>query len=356
MALGPLVASISGLAAVALLISREIGGYDRPDRFVIVTSPSTRNVLWAPLPSLHDLTLPVKDRWIPDAQILIDGKASKCWGWTCSEHSDRGLEEPTGLALYQRGGGTAWLYISDPKVGFLYRYEVSSTWRGLQADSQQLVASDLKDSAHWLAVDSYGNLFYTDAKAGVISMISSEDMSKGIPKGRMLASSEKLKHVAGPAGIAVDAMDVYWANLKGDQKKGTLLKAEQVASGKAKSATILSGTSDMYQAMVKDVCLAGSNVFFTGDGESLFAVKADGSGNVTEVARLQQPRGCAYDKENTLFVADSGSNAVVSLPANMVNPRAVRNVTKVASIQGPHQIGVFFGPSSNKFLQHLQTS
>ncbi|CAE7258956.1 unnamed protein product, partial [Symbiodinium microadriaticum] len=612
-----------GLAAVALLISREIGGYDRPDRFVIVTSPSTRNVLWAPLPSLHDLTLPVKDRWIPDAQILIDGKASKCWGWTCSEHSDRGLEEPTGLALYQRGGGTAWLYISDPKVGFLYRYEVrkpdlkkitdaptvqwedflpdldnklgsgaygevypvrdsphlvmkifqradwseiqaetyfarvmksrfpsyfvdclgvgsvpgkdgsmfavferafgktldsaahrfrqadgirhvsealatleellsakmhmmhpdesgnlhihvdlkpdnimystesgaakltlidyglirscpqgdaeaessalqllrwfgwqflwmlaseafsidnpdknpwqqlpdgfkpffqpsdlrpsayrsqnltpellsdalrdgffdevmsapfrkqwtsakkakaqmgkmlgdlfyavawasdckgpipdftrlkrdiaglralpvSSTWRGLQADSQQLVASDLKDSAHWLAVDSYGNLFYTDAKAGVISMISSEDMSKGIPKGRTLASSEKLKHVAGPAGIAVDAMDVYWANLKGDQKKGTLLKAGQVASGKAKSATILSGTSDMYQAMVKDVCLAGSNVFFTGDGESLFAVKADGSGNVTEVARLQQPRGCAYDKENTLFVA-----------------------------------------------------
>ena len=28
-------------------------------------------------------------------------------------------------------------------------------------------------------------------------------------------------------------------------------------------------------------------------------------------------------QENTLFVADSGSNAVVSLPANMVNPRAV---------------------------------
>ena len=31
---------------------------------------------------------------------------------------------------------------------------------------------------------------------------------------RTLVSSEKLKHVAGPAGIAVDAMDVYWANLK----------------------------------------------------------------------------------------------------------------------------------------------
>ena len=66
--------------------------------------------------------------------------------------------------------------------------KVSASWRGLQADSQQLIASDLKvfmvllwlplaclqfaatrflqDSAHWLAVDTYGNLFYTDAKAG----------------------------------------------------------------------------------------------------------------------------------------------------------------------------------------------
>ena len=26
--------------------------------------------------------------------------------------------------------------------------------------------SPLEDSAHWLAVDSYGNLFYTDSKAG----------------------------------------------------------------------------------------------------------------------------------------------------------------------------------------------
>mmetsp|Transcript_24066 Transcript_24066/g.45423 ORF Transcript_24066/g.45423 Transcript_24066/m.45423 type:complete len:353 (-) Transcript_24066:42-1100(-) len=350
MALGPLVASIGGLATVAWLISREIGGYSRPDRFIIVTSPSTRNVMWAPLPSLHDLTLPVKDRWVPNAQILIDGKASQCWGWTCSEHTDRGLEEPTGLALHQKGGGVGWLYVSDPKVGFLYRYEVSTSWRGLQADTQQLVASDLKDSAHWLAVDGYGNLFYTDAKAGLISMISSEDMSKGIPKGRTLMSSGKLDFIAGPAGIAADAMNVYWANLKGDQKKGTLLKAQAV---KADSPQILAGTSDMYQAMVKDVCLAGDNVFFTGDGRSLFAVKADGSSNATEVALLKQPRGCAYDQENTLFVADSGSNAVFSLPANMRSPRRVRNVTKVAALEGPHQIGVFFGPSSSKFLQHL---
>ena len=60
-------------------------------------------------------------------------------------------------------------------------------------------------------------------------------MSKGIPKGRpgtgrsdtrpstfilrflacrALLSSEKLEYIAGPAGLAVDAVDVYWANLK----------------------------------------------------------------------------------------------------------------------------------------------
>ena len=31
-----------------------------------------------------------------------------------------------------------------------------------------------QDSAHWLAVDSYGNLFYTDAKACVCSILQFE--------------------------------------------------------------------------------------------------------------------------------------------------------------------------------------
>ncbi|CAJ1377303.1 unnamed protein product [Effrenium voratum] len=342
MALGPLVGSIGILAAVALLLSRETG-YERPDRFIIATSAGTPNVLWARMPSFQDMTLPVKDQAVPAAEILIDGAASRCTGWTCSADSDRGLKEPSGLALFQKGGGSAWLYVSDPKV--------SRTWRGtLQVGPQQLVASNLKDKAHWLAVDSYGNLFYTDSEAGTISMISAEDMYKHMPEGRTVLSAEKTEFVAGPAGLAADSTSLYWANLKGDQATGTLVQAQ---ANDKKQATILAGNRDMYQAIVKDICLAGENVFFTGDGKSLFAVKADGSSNVTEIAHLQQPAGCVYDQETTLFVADREDNAIYSLPANMGTLHKVKRVRKVASLDSPHQIAIFFGPSSNKFLQHL---
>jgi len=353
MALGPLVGSISIIAAVALLLSRDTG-YERPERFIVATSPGTRNVLWAPLPTLHDLTLPSKDRVVQTGQVLIDGLASKCQGWTCTEHSDRGLEEPIGLALFQKGGGNAWLYVSDPKVGFLYRYEVSRTWRNtLEAGPQQLVASNLKDSAYWLAVDGFGNVFYSDAEAGTISMILEKDLSTGIPQGRTLLSSEHLDKVAGPASLVADAGALYWANLKGDQSAGTLVRAGAPLSlAKNSSATILAGSQDMYQAVVKDICLAGQNVFFTGDGKSLFAVKADASSDVTEIAPLEQPKGCAYDQETTLFVADHSLNGIYALPANMQTLRSqAKHIRKVVSLKGPQQIAIFYGPSSNKFLQ-----
>eukprot|EP00438_Fugacium_kawagutii_P006892 Skav204961 [mRNA] locus=scaffold3104:631419:640508:+ [translate_table: standard] len=133
MALGPLVGSVGLIAAVALLLSRDTA-YERPERFVLATSPGTRKVWWAPLPGLHESTLQSKDRLPAEAQVLIDGTA-RCLGWACSEHSNRGLEEPVGLAsgipgtggglgtygcelhrLFQRGGGNAWLYVSDPKA------------------------------------------------------------------------------------------------------------------------------------------------------------------------------------------------------------------------------------------------
>eukprot|EP00435_Cladocopium_sp_Y103_P033183 s2036_g8.t1 len=334
---------------------------------VEATSPGTRNVFWAPLPTLHDSTLPPKEQVVQSGQVLIDGAASKCAGWICSE-SDRGLKEPVGLALFQKGGGNAWLYVSDPKVGFLYRYEVSLTWRKtLEAGPQEVVARDLKDSAHWLAVDGFGNLFYTDAEAGSISMIAAEDVSKGLSgAGRTLLSSETLSQVASPAGLAADATALYWANLKGDQSTGTLLrstvsplslanktskKAMNSSAAMALAGRQMAGRHYVFQAAVKDICLAGTNVFFTGDGKSLFAVKADGSSDVTEVASLKQPKGCTYDQETTVFVADQSLNGIYSLPANMQKLRQAKHVRKVVSLKGPQQIAIFYGPSSNKFLQ-----
>ena len=44
--------------------------------------------------------------------------------------------------------------------------QISRTWRNtLVVGPQELVASNLKDSAYWLTVDGFGNLFYSDQEA-----------------------------------------------------------------------------------------------------------------------------------------------------------------------------------------------
>eukprot|EP00930_Biecheleria_cincta_P062259 TRINITY_DN47741_c0_g1_i1.p1 TRINITY_DN47741_c0_g1~~TRINITY_DN47741_c0_g1_i1.p1 ORF type:complete len:376 (-),score=70.43 TRINITY_DN47741_c0_g1_i1:66-1193(-) len=338
-------------ACIALIIGSG-AAYDRPERFILATSPKTHNVLFAPMPTFHELTLPREDRPVAPSQILIDGVASKCSGWTCSENSDRGLEEPTGLALWQKGGGPGKLYVSDTKVGYLYRYSVHLNWRGFpEAGPQELVANDLQGKAHWLALDGYGNLFYTDSQDGSVSMIGVDELSKETPKSRILFSASKITSVAGPAGLAADSLNVYWANLKGDARTGTLVQA---SSSNDQAPKVLAGQTDMYQALAKDVCLARDNVFFTGESEALFAVKADGSSQVTEVSQnFKQPKGCVYDQEATVYVADSGDNAVYSLPANFQTLRKVRHVNKVASMPSPNQLVMFFGPSSNPYVQRL---
>jgi len=319
----------------------------------VASSPSTRSILWAPLPSFHDLTVAQKDRPAATSKVLINGVVTKCTGWMCSNTMDRGLEEPTGLALDHRAGGHAWLYVSDPKVGALYRYPVDENWRKEPvAGHQQLLKEDLKDKAHWLALDGYGNLFYTDAEEGAISMLSLEDLEATAAKGRTLYSAKKMKSVAGPAGIAVDNLHIYWANLQGDKRSGTLVQA---LAAKVEKPKVLAGQTDMYKALSKDICLARDNIFFTGDTNVLFGIKADGSSSsAIEVSQdFKQPRGCVYDEEATVYVADHDGDAIYSLPANFKELRAVKRLDKVADMASPNQVAIFFGPSSNSNLRSL---
>merc|ERR1719277_1603859 len=59
------------------------------------------------------------------------------------------------------------------------------------------------------------------------------------------------------------------------------------------------------------------NVFFTDSEKALYGVKKNG-GPVAEVTSLlDKPRGCAWDGDGTVYVADRGAGAVYSFASNM---------------------------------------
>jgi len=327
----------------------------QPQRFLIISSPETHNVYYAALPSLHDLTQPLQSRAPIEAKVLIDGLSSRCSGTWCYEDSDRGLLSPAGIAV-QQGCGKGLLYVSDTQIQDLFVYDLSVGVGGsLLIGPQRRVRQGIAGEAEWLAVDGLGNLFLTAPQKGQVGSISSSSLFSGSnlsEPATVLFDASGSPSVAAPAGVASDGFFVYWANQNGDSTAGTLARGPQrVAAATERLPEPAAISTGAYEARASNVCLARDSAFYTGETASLFGVKIQGvdAGNVTEISHeLTQPRGCAYDGESTLYVADHGADAVYSLAANMLRLRKVRQLAKVVSVQRPSQLAVFAGATSGR--------
>jgi len=206
-----------------------------------------------------------------------------------------------------------------------------------------------------MAVDGYGNLFFTTSEDGAIHTLPASEMAKGSQSTETLYSAESAS-VRGPAGIVADGFFLYWANRQGDTTSGVVARAPERRTEGSVAPEVLAANSDLYQEIAVNVCLARDNLFFTGESEYLFAVKSAG-GMIANVSRaFSAPKGCAYDGESTLYVADAGSNAVYSLPANMAALRPIRHVSKVASVEGPDQIAIFHSSDDGLMEQVIHTA
>merc|ERR1719389_1408829 len=67
------------------------------------------------------------------------------------------------------------------------------------------------------------------------------------------------------------------------------------------------------------VCLSENNVFYTNADKTVFAVKKSGSAVATISDAFQEPRGCVWDGDGTIYVADKKLGTVSSFAGNMRN-------------------------------------
>ena len=74
-----------------------------------------------------------------------------------------GLESPVGLAMDHARHG---LYVADPQALKIYRYIVTATSTGLMVGEAVQAVSNFQ--ARWVAVDSSGNLFFSDEQNNAI--------------------------------------------------------------------------------------------------------------------------------------------------------------------------------------------
>lgn len=318
---------------------------------MIVSSPTESTLLYKVLPGFEVRSKLDADYQVGGMLTLING-ALKCMGTSCDENSDQGLKSPQGIALWH-GHNSRRLYVSDCEAKNIYRYELtvvpatSDSSPLIHAGPQIAVLRNVPGGARWLTTDGLGNLFFSVEEKNEIQMISSEQLNgaPGTATVKILYTQAGSSTVSGPGGLVADNFYLYWANKADGQAAGTVVKAYERPKMSplfmAKFPKVLAQNLDRAYG----VCMVKDTIYFTHETSTLFAVKK-GGGAIAEVSgEFQEPRGCSWDGDGGLYVADRKANAIYRLPANFQDLRVVKHITKVVDVTAPCQVLILTAPA-----------
>jgi sugar lactone lactonase YvrE len=225
---------------------------------------------------------------------------------------DTGLRSPQGLAEDRK---RKCLFVADPDLRKVLSYKLEFKEGTLLVEGQPSGAAQNVD-ARWVGVDGQGYLFFTDEAENVIMKINAADVSAGNARPVVVYSGANTPEVNRPGGVAVDNFNVFWSNKAVGTQVGSVVKGDEEPSTAKKHvlAKIAENANKVY-----GVCLSQNNVFYTDTQKFLFGVKKSGGAIATVSDGLLGPRGCAWDGESTVFVADKAAGAIYSFPGNMPN-------------------------------------
>lgn len=273
-------------------LSRARSTRHTPRRFLIVSAPRSSKVSY-----LH----------------LKSGGSSSSDSMT--DLITSGLVSPQGIARDQVRGK---LFVADPGASKIFSYSLIATGDTLSVGEQHVAVDNVE--SRWVSVDSFGNLLYSNEPQNEIMRTSGQSVLRNEPTSEVLYNGATVSTVSAPGGVATDDLHTYWVNKQNGKQVGSVMRAMSSASspsllqgGLASSVQSLASNSDKSYGL----CVAMGNVFYTQPDRLVYAVKKGGGSPVLVSDRLTNPRGCAWDGDGTVYVADRGANSVYSFAGNM---------------------------------------
>eukprot|EP00747_Dinoflagellata_sp_TGD_P162395 gnl/TRDRNA2_/TRDRNA2_179950_c0_seq1.p1 gnl/TRDRNA2_/TRDRNA2_179950_c0~~gnl/TRDRNA2_/TRDRNA2_179950_c0_seq1.p1 ORF type:complete len:351 (+),score=64.26 gnl/TRDRNA2_/TRDRNA2_179950_c0_seq1:98-1150(+) len=268
-----------------------------------------------------------------------------------------GLQQPFGLAVDQK---RFRLFVADARSKKVFMYRLNYDNGELTTDGDQYVAmSGL--TPRWVAVDEFGTVFCTDENQNLIAKVTSDELEKEHSQMKVAYSGNSLKSVSRPAGIAVDGFHLFWANKDNGNVRGSLVEALEKPFKKVPGKTGVVAVLGRNPNRVYGVCASRTNVFFTGENRFLFAAKKipkkPWQGKQIAVEdNLVAPRGCAWDGDGSVYVADKGGNAIWVVPAAMGTLEPHADEEKLLEVTNPYGLAVFRPPEAIGNVQNSATS
>lgn len=252
------------------------------------------------------------------------------------------VEHPLGIATDSL---RRLMYVADrqQEAVLAFRiFESRSTISGkLAVEDPVVVMSGVE--AHGVAVDSVGTLFVSDLRGSRIMSLTAKDIVARLDgyegeSAKEIYSFAAMDPVKAPQGIAVDGYRLFWANSHDGTESGAVIQgvedpgeetvrsasnSSNGSSASASSPAAASGNDDQVQGestlklatntmSAYGICLTSTRLVYT-DGEGkVYSMRTTG-GRIAEVSgELHEPRGCSYDGDGTVFIADKETGRVYS--------------------------------------------
>merc|ERR1712007_293922 len=225
------------------------------------------------------------------------------------------------------------LYVADPDLNKLVAYDISHNGDALSVGAQYTVATNVE--ARWVACDGVGNVYFTDEAKDVVLKIPAKSIEAGKTSAQTLYDGSSVSAVSSPGGIVSDNYFVYWLNKASGTQVGSLIRA--VTSPNKTYGNTVRPIQAMANNNMKSygLCIAMNNMFYTDEHQNLYVVPKSGGGEPQLVSNaLSEPRGCAFDGDGAVYVADKAYNAVYQLAANSAQWTGSTPLTKAADFQG----------------------
>lgn len=266
---------------------------EEPGKYLIVSAPTLSKVVYTKLPD--DVTTGPSG----DPKPLIDS----------------GLKMPQGLAVDHKRNN---LYVADPDLRKVLCYKLTFSGGNVMVSGEPSVAAQDKE-VRWVAVDGTGNVFITDEANGQILRVPAEKLLRGDPTPIVVYDTTSNTHVSAPGGIAVDNFHVYWTNKAAgtEENVGSLVRGFEKPTGSNTASSVVQLARNTPKAY--GVCLSENNVFYTNSEKVVYGVKKTGSAIATISDVFEEPRGCVWDGDGTVYVADKKLGTVSSFAGNMRN-------------------------------------
>mmetsp|Transcript_137325 Transcript_137325/g.238748 ORF Transcript_137325/g.238748 Transcript_137325/m.238748 type:complete len:334 (-) Transcript_137325:22-1023(-) len=245
------------------------------------------------------------------------------------------LVHPQGLAVDQ---ARSRLYIADPDLKKIIRYHLHHDSGKLKVEGQKTIADNVE--VRWVTLDSIGNLYFSDEANNKIMRVDAQDVQDGNATVQVWYDTSHAL-ISAPGGIITDNFKLYWTNkIQGDMAGVIISAPVNKDEGDVIPTTALSKNIEKAYG----ACLVKNHIYYTAPEESLFAVDRGGGDPVTISSSLGNPRGCAWDGEGTMYIADRGTNSIMSFSAPQELLQEVQ-MQKVADFSDAFGVAVFSGAS-----------